>query len=80
ADLVKADGPVRAVRGRGLWAGVDIDPAVGTGRDISERLMARGVLVKDTHGSTIRIAPPLVISAEDLDWGVGELRGVLGMA
>ncbi|MBF4136230.1 MULTISPECIES: ornithine--oxo-acid transaminase [Streptomyces] len=80
ADLVKADGPVRAVRGRGLWAGVDLDPAVGTGREISERLMSRGVLVKDTHGSTIRIAPPLVISAEDLDWGVGELRGVLGMA
>lgn len=42
--------------------------------------MSRGVLVKDTHGSTIRIAPPLVISAEDLDWGLGELRGVLGMA
>ncbi|GAA3746632.1 ornithine--oxo-acid transaminase [Streptomyces tremellae] len=70
-------GAVRAVRGRGLWAGVDIDPALGTGREISERLMERGVLVKDTHGSTIRLAPPLVISKEDLDWGLGRLREVL---
>ncbi|MGW1889500.1 ornithine--oxo-acid transaminase [Streptomyces sp. NPDC002004] len=68
---------VREVRGRGLWAGVDIDPAYGTGREISEKLMARGVLVKDTHGSTIRIAPPLVISKEDLDWGLDQLRAVL---
>ena len=70
--------PVRQVRGRGLWAGVDIDPARGTGRQISEQLMARRVLVKDTHGSTIRIAPPLVISKEDLDWGLEQLRAVLG--
>lgn len=70
-------GAVREVRGRGLWAGVDIDPSLGTGREISESLMARGVLVKDTHGSTIRIAPPLVISKEDLDWGLAQLRGVL---
>jgi ornithine--oxo-acid transaminase len=41
--------------------------------------MDRGVLVKDTHGSTIRIAPPLVISKEDLDWGLAQLRGVLGV-
>ncbi|WP_369189837.1 ornithine--oxo-acid transaminase [Streptomyces sp. R08] len=72
-------GQVTAVRGRGLWAGVDIAPAVGTGREISERLMDRGVLVKDTHGSTIRIAPPLVISREDLDWGLAQLRAVLGV-
>ncbi|RNG26801.1 ornithine--oxo-acid transaminase [Streptomyces botrytidirepellens] len=70
-------GAVEAVRGRGLWAGVDIEPSRGTGRQISERLMDRGVLVKDTHGSTIRIAPPLVIGEEDLDWGLDQLRGVL---
>ncbi|MFF5716890.1 ornithine--oxo-acid transaminase [Streptomyces buecherae] len=73
-------GAVREVRGRGLWAGVDIDPALGTGREVSERLMARGVLVKDTHGSTIRIAPPLVVSKEDLDWGLEQLRAVLASA
>lgn len=68
---------VDAVRGRGLWAGVDVAPSRGTGRQISERLMGRGVLVKDTHGSTIRIAPPLVIGKEDLDWGLDQLRAVL---
>ncbi|MGX1972202.1 ornithine--oxo-acid transaminase [Streptomyces kronopolitis] len=73
-----ADGAVAAVRGRGLWAGVDIDPSHGTGRELSERLLARGVLVKDTHGSTLRLAPPLVIGEADLDWGLEQLRDVLG--
>ncbi|RBQ19946.1 ornithine--oxo-acid transaminase [Spongiactinospora rosea] len=68
---------VTAVRGRGLWAGVDIDPALATGRQISEALLARGVLVKDTHGSTIRIGPPLVISEEDLHWAVDRLAEAL---
>nr|WP_107451703.1 ornithine--oxo-acid transaminase [Actinacidiphila rubida] len=68
---------VTEVRGRGLWAGVDIDPALGTGREVSERLLARGVLVKDTHGSTIRLAPPLVITKEDLDWSLDQLHSAL---
>ncbi|MFJ9476665.1 ornithine--oxo-acid transaminase [Streptomyces mirabilis] len=76
--LLAGTGHVTAVRGRGLWAGVDIAPEYGTGREISERLMDRGVLVKDTHGVTVRIAPPLVISKEDLDWGLTQLRAVLG--
>ncbi|WP_411073747.1 ornithine--oxo-acid transaminase [Streptomyces sp. cmx-4-7] len=75
--LLVGGGAVEAVRGRGLWAGVDIAPSKGTGREISERLLDRGVLVKDTHGSTIRIAPPLVIAKEDLDWGLEQLREVL---
>ncbi|HET6858600.1 MAG TPA: ornithine--oxo-acid transaminase [Streptomyces sp.] len=75
--LLVGGGAVEAVRGRGLWAGIDIVPSHGTGRQISERLMARGVLAKDTHGSTIRIAPPLVISKEDLDWGLDQLKAVL---
>ncbi|GHB45254.1 ornithine--oxo-acid transaminase [Streptomyces cirratus] len=78
-NLLVGGGAVTAVRGRGLWAGVDIDPAHGTGREISEKLMELGVLVKDTHGSTIRIAPPLVISKEDLDWGLDQLRTVLAV-
>ncbi|MBC9717209.1 ornithine--oxo-acid transaminase [Streptomyces sp. TRM66268-LWL] len=78
--LLVGGGAVREVRGRGLWAGVDIDPSYGTGREISEKLMDLGVLVKDTHGSTIRIAPPLVISKEDLDWGLDQLRAVLSAA
>ncbi|MFF7885841.1 ornithine--oxo-acid transaminase [Streptomyces sp. NPDC007896] len=76
--LLTSTGHVTAVRGRGLWAGVDIAPEYGTGREISERLMDRGVLAKDTHGVTVRIAPPLVISKEDLDWGLAQLRAVLG--
>ncbi|MGW6025922.1 ornithine--oxo-acid transaminase [Streptomyces sp. NPDC055099] len=75
--LLAGTGAVTQVRGRGLWAGVDIEPSHGTGREISQKLMDRGVLVKDTHGSTIRIAPPLVISKEDLDWGLDQLRAVL---
>jgi ornithine--oxo-acid transaminase len=68
---------VTQVRCRGLWAGVDIDPSLMTGREASERLMARGVLVKDTHGSTIRLAPPIVVAADDLDWMADQLEAVL---
>ena len=68
---------VTAIRVAGLWAGVDIDPTRGTGREIAERLLARGVLVKDTHGQTIRIAPPLVVRATELDWAIEQLRLVL---
>ena len=57
---------VTAVRTRGLWAGVDIDPALGTARQICERMMAAGVLAKDTHGQTVRFAPPIVIAEADL--------------
>ncbi|MDX2936033.1 ornithine--oxo-acid transaminase [Streptomyces ipomoeae] len=65
-------------RSRGLWAGVDIDPTIGTGREISHRLMARGILVKDTHGSTIRLAPPLTITGPELMAALGTLGDVLG--
>ncbi|MFD5270219.1 ornithine--oxo-acid transaminase [Streptomyces sp. NPDC058335] len=65
-------------RARGLWAGVDVDPAIGSGREIGERLLAEGVLVKDTHGSTIRLAPPLTITEEELGMALGALGRVLG--
>ncbi|HEY3334041.1 MAG TPA: ornithine--oxo-acid transaminase [Candidatus Limnocylindrales bacterium] len=71
---------VSAVRVRGLWAGIDV---VGrTGRSVCEGLMGRGVLAKDTHGSTIRLAPPLVVEREELAWAVDRLRQELeaGMA
>jgi ornithine--oxo-acid transaminase len=68
---------VLAVRGAGLWAGIDVDPVLGTGREVCERLAARGVLAKDTHGSTLRLAPPLVIEARDLEWAVEQLAGAL---
>jgi ornithine--oxo-acid transaminase len=65
---------VISVRSRGLWAGVDIDPRLGTGRDVCEALARRHVLAKDTHGSTIRLAPPLVISESQLDHGLDQLE------
>ena len=68
---------VLAVRGVGLWAGVDIDPALGTGKQMSLRLADRGVLVKDTHGSTLRFAPPLVISEQEIDWAVEQFAMAL---
>jgi ornithine--oxo-acid transaminase len=61
---------VTAVRGKGLWAGVDIDAQVGTGKQVSLRLAERGVLVKDTHGQTLRFAPPLVITKDEIDWAM----------
>ncbi|WP_433181301.1 ornithine--oxo-acid transaminase [Actinoallomurus sp. CA-150999] len=65
---------VREVRGRGLWAGVELN---GKARPVSERLMERGVLAKETHETTLRLAPPLVVSQEDLDWALDQLEAVL---
>jgi len=56
-----------AIRQAGLWLGVDVDPALGTAKDVCYRLMNAGVLAKDTHGQTIRLAPPLVITPEEVD-------------
>ncbi len=66
---------VREVRGRGLWAGIEFTELGG--REVSERLMAAGVLAKDTHGTSIRLAPPLVITQDDLDWSLDQLEQVL---
>lgn len=66
---------VAAVRTRGLWAGIDVVDR--TGRDVCEGLMRRGVLAKDTHGATIRLAPPIVIERADLEWAIGQLRDEL---
>ena len=68
---------LEAVRVRGLWAGLDIEPGGPTGRVVSERLMAGGVLAKDTHGSTIRIAPPLVITEDEVDQLVASIGAAL---
>lgn len=68
---------VTAVRGMGLWAGVDIDPRLGTGKQFGLALAERGVLVKDTHGSTLRFAPPLVVTADELDWAVDQFADAL---
>ncbi len=64
-------------RCRGLWAGVDLAPELATGREVSEAMLARGVLVKDTHGTTIRLAPPLVVTADEIIWAIAQLRDCL---
>ncbi|MEN3299876.1 ornithine--oxo-acid transaminase [Pseudonocardia sp.] len=66
-----------AVRGVGLWAGVDVDPELGTGREVCERLAALGVLAKDTHGPTVRLSPPLVITEPELYTALTALRHAL---
>ncbi len=63
---------VSAVRGRGLWAGIEFTSLPG--RTVCERLAARGVLAKETHGNVIRLAPPLVISEDDLSWGLDRIE------
>ena len=70
------DGVV-GVRVRGLWAGVDVDPSLLSGRQLCEGLLERGVLAKDTHGSTIRLAPPLVSTEDDIDLLLYALRDTL---
>ena len=67
-----APSAVREVRGRGLWAGVEF--ASLPGREVCERLAALGVLAKDTHGTAIRLAPPLIITEKDLDWSLDRLQ------
>jgi ornithine--oxo-acid transaminase len=75
ADLIGHG--VVAVRGAGLWAGVDVDPRLGSGRAVTEALARRGVLVKDTHGSTIRFSPPLVVTEDEIAFAVDRLAQVL---
>ncbi|MBR7744388.1 ornithine--oxo-acid transaminase [Phycicoccus sp. BSK3Z-2] len=66
-----------AVRVRGLWAGLDVSPGGPTGRQLCERLMERGILAKDTHGSTIRLAPPLVVAESEIALLVGAVADAL---
>ena len=68
---------VAEVRGRGLWAGLDIAPGGIGGRAASAELVRRGVLCKETHDTTLRVAPPLMISKADLDRGIDEIAAVV---
>lgn len=70
-------GLIREVRGRGLWAGVDVDPAQASARDLVIALAAQGVLSKETHETVIRFAPPLTITTALIDQAVGALRRVV---
>ncbi|KQY42835.1 ornithine--oxo-acid transaminase [Cellulomonas sp. Root137] len=76
-DALVDAGLLASSRRVGLWAGLDVAEGRGTGRQLCERLLARGVLAKDTHGSTIRLAPPLTISTEDLHLATDRLTDAL---
>ncbi|MFL7905098.1 ornithine--oxo-acid transaminase [Azospirillum argentinense] len=68
---------IREARGRGLMLAVELHPEAGGARRYCEALRARGVLAKDTHDHTIRIAPPLVITREQVDWALEQFDAVL---
>jgi ornithine--oxo-acid transaminase len=68
---------VKAVRGRGLWAGADIAPDAASARSVCERLLAKGVLSKETHDTVVRFAPPLIIDRGDLDWALDRFEEVV---
>ena len=68
---------VQEVRCIGLWAGVQLHPEAGGARKYCYALKDRGMLCKDTHVDTIRLAPPLVITKEQIDWAVDQLEAVL---
>ena len=68
---------VREVRGRGLMIAVELDPAAGGARPVCEALLARGLLAKETHDHTIRIAPPLILTADQADWITEQFAAVL---
>jgi ornithine--oxo-acid transaminase len=69
---------VDEVRSRGLWAGIDVDPGLMTGREFCEALVGHGVLAKEAHGQTVRLAPPLVASEADVDLLVDAFTKVVG--
>jgi ornithine--oxo-acid transaminase len=68
---------IREVRGRGLMLAVELHPEAGDARRYCEALQQRGILAKDTHGHTIRIAPPLVISGDQVDWALEQIGATL---
>jgi ornithine--oxo-acid transaminase len=75
ARLTNIDSPrIKAIRGKGLWIAIELDSPA---RPFCEALKERGVLCKETHDTVIRLAPPLTISREDLDWGLSQIEAVL---
>jgi ornithine--oxo-acid transaminase len=78
ANLAEIRAPhIKEVRGRGLMLAVELMPEAGGGRKYCEALMSRGLLCKETHENTIRFAPPLVITREEIDWALQRIEPVL---
>ncbi len=78
SELETIESPLIAeIRGKGLFVGIEIDPKLGSARAVCEALMERGLLSKETHETVVRLAPPLVITKEQIDWAVTQIREVL---
>jgi ornithine--oxo-acid transaminase len=78
AELAAINSPlINELRGRGLFIGIEIEPSLATAREVCEALMERGLLSKETHSTVVRLAPPLIISKEEIDWAVTQIREVL---
>lgn len=67
---------IREVRGRGLMLAIELDPAAGGARKVCEALQAHGLLCKETHDHTIRLAPPLVVTRDEIDWAMDRIADV----
>ncbi len=79
-ERLRAEAPPEAVseiRGVGLWIGIELTPDAAPARAVCERLMDMGVLAKDTHETTVRLAPPLCVTQEDLDWAADRILEAL---
>jgi ornithine--oxo-acid transaminase len=77
-ELAKINSPlIDNVRGSGLFIGIEIDPGLGSAREVCERLLDRGLLSKETHETVVRLAPPLIITREEIDWAVDQIKAVL---
>jgi len=77
-QLHEIDTPmISEIRGRGLFVGIEIDPALCSAREICESLMDRGLLSKETHETVVRLAPPLIIGRKEIDWAITQIRDVL---
>ena len=76
-DGLRASDKVKEIRGRGLWVGIELYPEAGPAKDYCKKLMAEGMLCKDTNEQTMRLAPPLCITRDELDWAVERLYKVL---
>tara|TARA_Y100000766_G_scaffold239040_1_gene215910 strand:+ start:301 stop:1518 length:1218 start_codon:yes stop_codon:yes gene_type:complete len=76
-SLINMNSPViKEVRGKGLWLGVEIDPNLISGKELSEIFLKEGILCKETHETTIRFAPPLVIKKEEIEWALEIIKKV----
>jgi len=68
---------IKEIRARGLFIGVEFFPEAGGARQYAKKLMAKGLLCKETHQHTLRFAPPLVITKDEIDWALERIEQVL---